>query len=581
MISENEFLFKKDKKNWYLFKDPLEIIVENNVEKVFEKLEYINSMVEQGCYVAGFLSYEACSAFDDKFKVKENRISPVLWFAIYETREEISHESIFTSKGKNFSFNWNYPIKQKEYVKVIEEIRKAISDGDIYQQNYTFLMESDFDYDPFTVFSSLFANLDSPYMAFVETENFAVLSSSPELFFSLEGSSFVAKPMKGTIERGRTLEEDDKKRNILSSSIKDQAENVMIVDMIRNDIGKIAEPSSVLVENLFEIEKYDRVFQMTTKVKAEVLLPFSHILKAMFPCASITGAPKIRSMDYIEKFEKRERGLYTGAIGYVSPDEALFNVAIRTMFVKKDMKKAFYGTGGGIVWDSSPEKEFAECRDKALVVENPETEFKLLETMLYIPGKGFFIEELHRKRLLSSVEYFSFDIDVDKLNRLLNDFESVSFARVRLLCDRFGNLELQSFPLDRNPLMEIPSKFSTEWKVALSDEVIDSSNRFLFHKTTNRKLYEDILGRYKNFDDVIFFNEKDEITESCFANFVLEMDGNFFTPFQSSGLLCGTMRQYLLNKKMIIEKKLKREDIFKADGIWLLNSVRGWIRAKL
>lgn len=572
-IKKNSVIFKKNKDFWYVFEDPVEIFVEYGNTSIKEKLREIEALTDKGCFAAGFLSYESSKAFDNKFQVKENKISPDLWFGIYEKRKIVSHNDLFKEKSPCTKLSWNSSVTKDEYADAIKFTKDKIKKGDIYQLNYTFMMDAEFKFDPFSFFSSSFANLDSDYLSFIDTDDFSVLCGSPELFFHLKDEKIISKPMKGTFPRGRSKKEDDLNRLNLFFSKKDRAENLMIVDMIRNDFGKIAESSSVKVEKLHEIEQYSRVLQMTSSVEAITKKSVCDVFGAMFPCASITGAPKIKSMEHINEIEKNERGLYTGAIGYITPEkEALFNVAIRTVFFNKEKQKAFYGTGGGIVWDSVTENEYEECKNKALIISNPEVEFKLLETLLYEPEKGIFLKDYHIKRMRESAEYFSIDLKRKEIEEKLSSIKSDNFLRVRLLCDNFANLEMETFDLGENQI-----KDKTRWKVGLSRKPVDSKNRFLFHKTTNRWFYDEILRSNPGFNDMILFNEKGEITESCFANILLKKDGKFYTPPLESGLLNGTMRSYLIDKGEVFERKILKEELFLFDEILLINSLRGFI----
>ncbi|MCB9481555.1 MAG: chorismate-binding protein [Desulfobacteraceae bacterium] len=573
---KKSFLFKRDGKSFYAFSEPLEIVRCRDFENVEDSLVYIEKMVAAGYFAAGFVSYEASKAFDSKFFVKQNKISDYLWFGIYKKVDVIDIDSFLRDEKSDWNPEWKIPLSYEDYEKKIEFIKNRIEQGDIYQLNFTFLMSCFVNEPAFDIFVKHFAGLDSPYCGFVETDEFAVISASPELFFSLENDILISKPMKGTIKRGINAEDDEINKNILAHSIKDQAENVMILDMMRNDFSKISEKSSVKAEKIFEIEKYSRVFQMTSTVKCRTNATISEIFKALFPCASITGAPKIKAMEYISGLETSQRGIYTGAMGYMMPGrKSVFNVSIRTLYIDKKKELGFYGTGGGIVWDSRAEEEYEECMSKALVVSEPEPDFMLLETMLYLPGKGFYLEDYHVKRIVESAKYFSFEFSLEKFIDSLKKFRSDRFLRVRVLFSRNGGLSFENFELVDNPLEK-----RIKWKVCLADENISSKNRFLYHKTTNRKIYENILSKYKKFDDVILVNEKNEITESCYANVVIQKNGCLYTPHYSCGLLPGTMRQYLLDEKKIQEKIILKNELKDCEKIFLINSVRGFIEVE-
>ena len=574
---KKSFLFKRDNKTFYVFSELLEIVRCKDYQDIEDSLVYIEKMVSLGYFAAGFVAYEAAKAFDPKFFVNQNEISDYLWFGIYKKVEIADIESFCTDKKSGWNPDWKFPFSYKDYEKKIEFIKNKIKLGDIYQLNLTFLMSCFVQEPAFDIFVRHFAGLDSPYCGFVETDEFAVISSSPELFFSLDKDILTSKPMKGTIKRGINCKEDEINKKILSNSIKDQAENIMILDMMRNDFSKISEKLSVKADNIFEIEKYSRVFQMTSTVKCKTKASITEIFKALFPCASITGAPKFKAMEYINELENSQRGVYTGAMGYLMPGrKSVFNVAIRTLYINKKKKLGFYGTGGGIVWDSKAKEEYDECMNKALVVSEPEPDFMLLETMLYIPDSGFYLEKYHVKRILESAKYFSFEFNLDKFSDFLKNFKSDKFLKVRVLAGKNRQLSFESFELLDNPLEK-----KIKWKVCLSNENISSKNRFIYHKTTNRKIYEDTLSKYKKYNDVILVNERNEITESCYSNIVIQKNGCLYTPHSSSGLLPGTMRQFLIDEKKLKEKIILKNELKDCEKIFLINSVRGFIEVEL
>ncbi|MDY0362886.1 MAG: chorismate-binding protein [Desulforegulaceae bacterium] len=573
---KKSFLFKRDNKSFYVFSEPVEIVRCRDYKNIEDSLVYIEKMVSAGYFAAGFVSYEASKAFDSKFFVKQNKISDYLWFGIYKKVDVAGIESFCTDK-KGWNPQWKIPLSYEDYERKIHFIKNKIAKGDIYQLNFTFLMTCLVSEAPFDIFVRHFSGLDSPYCSFLETDEFAVISSSPELFFSLDNDILISKPMKGTIKRGINNKEDEINKKILPNSVKDQAENVMILDMMRNDFSKISEKLSVKAENIFEIEKYSRVFQMTSTVKSRTKASITEIFKALFPCASITGAPKIKAMEYINELEISQRGIYTGAIGYMMPGrKSVFNVSIRTLYIDKKKKLGFYGTGGGIVWDSKALEEYDECMSKALVVSEPETEFMLLETMLYLPEIGFYLKDYHVKRIAESAKYFSFEFSMENFLDFLKNFKSDKFLRVRIMSSKNGRLSFETFELPDNPLEK-----EIKWRVCVANDKVSSKNRFLYHKTTNRKIYENILAKYKKFNDVILVNEKNEITESCYANIVIQKSGCFYTPHYSCGLLPGTMRQHLIDEKKIKEKIILKNELKDCEKIFLINSVRGFIEVEL
>ena len=412
--------------------------------------------------------------------------------------------------------------------------------------------------------------------AYVDLGRHALCSASPELFFRLEGDQIVSRPMKGTAARGRTLKEDEGQAAWLRQSVKNQAENLMIVDMVRNDLGRIAHPGTVRVPRLFELEKYPTLYQLTSTVAARTDASLEEIFAALFPCASITGAPKIRTMHLIRRLEKQPRGIYTGAIGWVGPGRrACFSVAIRTVQIERAAGTATYGTGAGIVWDSEAETEYRECLTKAQLLTRSPDEFSLLETLRWDSEGGFALLERHLQRLRDSARYFDYRYRRDEVTvQLLGLSERLPPAphRVRLLLRSDGEVRLESEPLSQKP----PS-----WRVAIAGSTLDRNDPFLFHKTTRRAVYDKARAEFPALDDVILCNQEDELTESTMANLVLKIGGELLTPPIDCGLLPGTRRAELLAKGRLREAVLPRAALLEAEEVWLINSVRGWIRAEL
>jgi para-aminobenzoate synthetase/4-amino-4-deoxychorismate lyase len=383
--------------------------------------------------------------------------------------------------------------------------------------------------------------------------------------------------MKGTRPRGRWQEEDAALRERLLASAKDRAENVMIVDMVRNDLGRIARNGTVRVERLFEVERYPTVWQMTSTVTARTDASLAAIMEALFPCASITGAPKRRTMEIITRLEGGPRGAYTGAIGFIAPGRrAQFNVAIRTLVVDRASGNAEYGTGSGIVWDSAAEEEYRECLVKAEVLARRPQGFRLLETLLWEPGGGFFLLEEHLERLRRSADYFGFRVDPAAVREALEAF-AVRFPggarRVRLTVDREGESRLEAEALAQAPRQPL--------RMGIAPAPVDSSSVFLYHKTTRRKVYEEAREACPGCDDVLLWNERGEATESTIANLVVRLDGELVTPPLASGLLPGVMRGWLLARGVIRERPLRLADLARCRRIYLVNSVRRWRRAEL
>ncbi len=416
------------------------------------------------------------------------------------------------------------------------------------------------------------------YSAFIRFKNWDVLSLSPELFFRRDKNKLIAKPMKGTIKRGVDNSDDIAKSCELYNSIKNRAENVMIVDLLRNDIGKISRIGSVKVNKLYEIEKYETLFQMTSTIESQLKndTSWSKLIKSIFPSGSVTGAPKINTMRIIDKLEKESRGIYTGSIGYITPDDCgVFNVAIRTVVINKAQRCGEMGIGSGIVYDSSAETEFDECILKANFLTSKYIDFQLIETILLQDHK-YYLLDLHLKRLKGSSEYFGFRYNEEEIIKALNDNCSKEKYRVRLLLSKNGKITIMKTKLDEiDPGTKI---------VTFSDIKIDPNNIFCYHKTTNRGLYDQELkkAREKGYFDVLFINNRDEVTEGAISNIVIRDKDIYYTPPVKSGLLKGVFRQHLFESNFpIAEKVLRKEDIMNSKNIYLINSVRGMVEVVL
>lgn len=564
-------------KEWLCFEKPAEIIQTNELPEVLKTLDYLQEKCFEGnYYAAGFISYDASPAFDYALKVKdnENKNVPLLLFVLCEKVRKIQLPK--PGKSSKYFGEWYQTVSKVEYRKAIEKVKKHIQAGDTYQVNYTMRQYAEFFGDYWEFFCELACAQRSQYAAFIETDDFVVCSASPELFFTYDKGTVISKPMKGTAPRGFTYEEDMEKAEYLHHSEKNRAENVMIVDMIRNDLSKISEPHSVKVPVLFEAEKFPTVWQMTSTVSSYTKKSLLNVFKAFFPCASITGAPKPYTMKIISEVESTSRGLYTGAIGFIEPTKkAQFNVAIRTVVIDKITKIAEYGVGGGIVWDSTAEDEYEECLVKTKFLSSRQADFSILESILWTSKEGYFLLNYHLERMKKSASYFNYEFDnnkvVSELKKLSASLEKSSY-KIRILLDEKGILTLE-------PQQIFQENVFKTIKVVISDKPVNTNIPFVYHKTTNRKHYDEIRSRFQEYDEVIFWNQKSEITEGSCSNVVIKIKDELFTPPVNCGLLGGTFRQYLLDKGEIKEKVIKLEELVSADEIYLINSVRKWRRA--
>ena len=561
---------------WLHFCEPVEIYAAGALDQVVPTLAVIEKRVQsEGLYAAGFVSYEASAAFDSALKTKDDSSGfPLLWFGLYHKPKEIDFatRAVEGQEPSGLTTDWDSSISNEEYVAAVDQVKEYIQSGDTYQVNFSFRLLAALKRDLWGFFVDLISAQGAGYGAFVNTPEWAVCSASPELFFCKKEDSIISRPMKGTARRGLTYDEDLAQREWLKNSEKNRAENLMIVDMVRNDLGRVAQTGSVKVDELFTIEKYPTVWQMVSEVSCRAKVDVSSVFKALFPPASITGAPKKRTMEIIEELEVSPRRIYTGSVGFLAPDRAQFNVAIRTVLVNKKTDSAAYGIGGGIVWDSHRDDEYEECLTKARILTQSSPSFSLLETIKWSPDGGFWLLDKHLERLKHSADYFSISGDIDEwagqLDSAQGDFENQA-KRVRVLLSQEGKLSVESedfFPVEPGSRRE----------VALAKSAISSSDIFLYHKTTHRDVYKNAQEELEEYDDVLLWNEKGELTESCIANLVIEIEGVKYTPPIACGLLGGTFRSVLLEEGDICERVIRKEELTDSSHLYLINSVRGW-----
>ncbi|HLA07249.1 MAG TPA: aminodeoxychorismate synthase component I [Anaerolineales bacterium] len=663
MIKINEVILKKGD-DWLCFSEPHRVMIAERHQDVLPAMREMEHLVNMnGWHAAGFVSYEAAPAFDKAFRppVKASGLRersseaaqtkggfasidnlgnrapsslhshrsdalsearedfPYLWFGLYPPPRLVTLPEPDSAKP---ALTWSPTVDRDTYNAAIEQIKDHIADGWTYQVNYTMRLLAEFHIDAWNFFLHL-AQSQNNHAAYLDAGRYVICSASPELFFQLDGETITSRPMKGTTHRGRTTLEDRDQAQWLHGSEKNRAENVMIVDMIRNDLGRIARIGSVQVPELFTVEKYPTLWQMTSTVTAKTNASLTEIFAALFPCASITGAPKVSTMRIISELETSPRRIYTGSIGYIAPGrKAKFNVAIRTALIDRETQKAEYGVGGGIVWDSTSTDEYAEALLKARVLTDDVPHFSLLETMLWTPEEGFFLREKHVARLLDSADYFDFPISYKQrwpsgpgrssrdvhlhrtkvqvsrpslskeiieeyLHQISTQFNSPQ--RVRLLLDKFGNLSSETKSI-QPPALEPPaSAADIPLKVCLAKEPIHSENVLLYHKTTHRDMYIKALRsvgsetpqEHSDYDDVLLYNERNELTEFTIGNLVVEMDGKLFTPALSCGLLPGTHRAHLLETGQVEERIIRVEELKNCTKIFLVNSVRKWQEVKI
>ncbi len=556
----------------------------DEVDSFFRKIE---DYLKKGFWLAGFFSYEFGYFLEPSlsgFKPKHSSC-PLVWLGVCKKPLIFYHKdhSKLPEKIKGRSShcelkNLRPNLNETEYYSGIRNIKRYIEKGQTYQVNFTFKYKFNFQGSILDFYLNLRRAQPTSYLAFLNTGKEYILSLSPELFFRLKKDQIKVRPMKGTLSRGYLVAEDEERMCWLKNDIKNRAENVMIVDLMRNDLGRISKTGTVVVEELFEVEKYRTLLQMTSTIKSSLRkgISFKEIFQALFPSGSVTGAPKISTMKIIAELEKEPRYVYTGAIGYISPyREASFNVAIRTILIREG--KGEMGVGGGIVYDSLQDQEYKEAHLKAHFLTQKFPQFSLIESIRWEREKGFHLLDLHLNRLVDTARYFQISLDLENVKKRLTTLETKfrkERYKVRVLVDLEGEIKINYQPLEK---MILPVK------VKLSRERIDPNNLFLYHKTTYRHLYdkERSLANREGFFEVIFINNKGELTEGAISNIFLLIQDKLFTPSLTCGLLPGVLRQYLLEKGGVSERVLYLDDILRAQKIFIGNSVRGLLEAEI
>ncbi|MCF8260450.1 MAG: bifunctional anthranilate synthase component I family protein/aminotransferase class IV [Melioribacteraceae bacterium] len=571
--------FKDDTGKNYFLKNPIldfSLQSEGNIENVFNRAE---SERQKGRTGIGLIDYEAGYLFEEFPDVKLSKESILLKFMIYEKKnvEEFAYSDIDFAGFRELITTENLSPDLKiiepfeSYSEKIAAIKNYIREGDTYQVNYTTKLFSENKIDIPEFIAKMLFNQSAEFAVIVNLDRKLILSFSPELFFECTENEITVKPMKGTAKRGKNRNDDLKIIKKLKSDSKERAENTMIVDLLRNDIGKISEYNTVNPISFFDIQQLESVFQMTSTIKGKLLeTDLLSLFKNLYPCGSITGAPKIRTMQIIEKLEDSRRGIYTGSIGLFDKNSIKFNVAIRTIEIDTINNKLEMGVGSGIVWDSKPEKEYEEVKSKGYFLTRPEPYFEIIESIL-IEDRKTFLLLYHLERMENAAYYFNFRFDKEKIinaiQKIANECDKNKKFKLRLNLQKWGDFEIRTdeIVLDNYPV-----------DIILGSQSIDSSDKYRFFKTTNRSIYDKGLQKARNNNafDMIFTNENGNVVESSIANIVIENKGLKFTPAISDGVLNGCYRQLMLDNKQLSEKSISIEDCFSADAMYLVNSVR-------
>jgi para-aminobenzoate synthetase/4-amino-4-deoxychorismate lyase len=607
-----------------LFVSPLRILVAHQPADLPVLFTEIEQAVAAGFHAAGYFSYECAGFFEPSAgALRPSGTDPLAWFGIYERAYVFDHQAGAFIDGEPAApaglsaaqpdapqpqIESAFSLSEAQYAQRIAQIHELIRTGDVYQLNFTMPIQLRAATSPAALYAHLRTRQPAPYGAFLHTQaGSRILSFSPELFFRIDSAAqteppnrrITTKPMKGTAPRGRTTAEDRAQAAWLAADPKNRAENVMIVDLLRNDLGRLCTFGSVQVSDLFAVERYPTLWQMTSTVRGELRpgVSFQEVFRALFPCGSVTGAPKIRAMQCIAQLEQQPRGVYTGAIGHFSQQQTVFNVAIRTLTLHCDgvQQTGAMGVGSGIVIDSKAAEEWTECRLKAEFLTGSldgaarplPADFSLVETMLWCGA--YPLLDLHLDRLQDSAHYFAFPFNRAEARTALESHAAdlltrypskpgadslIGNRKVRLLLTSRGEITLSSEP--------IAASGADTLRVRIAAQRTNSRDPFYFHKTTHRPVYAKALKEVVDagYADAVFLNERSELTEGAIHNLFIERSGSLLTPPIDCGLLPGVHRRHVLaTNPNAREQVLTLDDLRHSDAVYLSNAVRGLRRA--
>ena len=581
MENSDSYIFLDDQitQKTRFYTDPIDIITiydSNSIHVAMQKLLHYHG---NGYHLAGYLSYELGIHLESKLNILGSEISdePLMHFGVFNSfSEHAPIDCLYTSE--NIDLNLKPSWTEAEYKKKFERTMTYIRQGDAYQVNLTFPMRATFKRSARTLYSAFRSRQKGSYGGIISlTGGPEIISHSPELFFSKFGKKMTMRPMKGTRPRAETAEADNKLKRNMKLDEKSQAENLMIVDLLRNDLSRISDTGSVKVPELFSLETYPTLHQMTSQVTSKLKdsQNFIDIFKGLFPCGSVTGAPKIRAMEIIKELEESDRGAYCGSIGYIDPEgTACFNVGIRTIILKEGELR--YNVGSGLVMDSDASDEYAECILKADVLKKQNSE--ILETFLWQPRTGVKNFSQHKKRLIKTANELKYPFKEVHFQNAIKSIISVDKPqRVRLALNNLGEFNIQQSDYE-------PYQINSEVTFSLSKYPLSDKVQVTRHKVSDRNFYDGERNRIRKLteaDEVIFLNNKNEICEGSYTSIFIKKNGVLVTPPLSSGLLPGILRADLLEKKQAIERKLTITDIIEAKEVFLGNSLRGLMKAKL
>ena len=554
-----------------IFTDAIKELKTKDIKEVKPLLDELEAYQIEGYYAVGYVSYEAAPAFETKFQVIDGPLMSeyLLYFTVHETVQTepipLTYDPITLPKS------WQELTSAEEYKDAIEHIHHHIRQGDTYQVNYTVQLQQNLTADPFAIYNRLVVEQNAHYNAFIQHDDVSIISISPELFFKKDGDKLTTRPMKGTTNRGLTTETDLGQARWLAQDQKNRSENMMIVDLLRNDMNRISKIGSEDVKSLCQVEQYSTVWQMTSTIETQLLTNRSlcDVFQALFPCGSITGAPKIATMEIIKKVEKQPRGVYCGAIGILVPQgPSIFNVAIRTLQMEET--KAIYGVGGGITWDSNWESEYEETKQKAAVLYRQNPKFDLISTGRIHQGKLLFLEE-HIKRLQESSRYFDYPFNAEKAHNqataLCQSLDLDTDYRLKMSLKKDGELKLE-----HSQLTNLSDDFC---QARLVEQRHPLDSPYTFFKTS----YRPHLSIESH--EQIYYNHEGQLLETSIGNIVLKIEDQLYTPPVHLGLLNGIYRQSLIAENKLKEKVLTVKDLKQAQAIYGCNAVRGLYELKV
>lgn len=570
----------------FILTDPVSSLTARTQPEVASLLDEVSAASASGHWVAGYVAFDAAPSFDSSFVAHRDPNLPLAWFGVFSGASPVDAVA-GREDGHGFSTSrWSPLVERASYDSGFASVIDHIGAGDVYQVNLTFPMRAAFSGDPSELYATMVDAQAAGYASHIWHEDIHVVSVSPERFFAVDQGHIVTRPMKGTRRRGRWAAEDIALREELASSVKDRAENLMIVDLVRNDLGRIADFGTVRVDELFAIERYATVWQMTSQISAMLGANVSlrDVFTALFPCGSVTGAPKSSAMDVIAEVEPHARGIYCGTIGFVPPgngiEGASFSVAIRTAVVNLGEGVVHYGVGGGITWDSNADGEYDEALAKARVLTSPDFPVGLIETIRW-DGRWYWLDE-HLDRLATSAAHFGIEFDsptvYDALGVLAGLLDGPT--RVRIALDTDGSVSVTT--------EEAPPRFVTRPGpeadtvfVEIDFDPVDERDPALFHKVLDRSTYDVRSRRHPSVDDVVLTNRSGNITETTIGNIVCRFGDRWVTPPVTDGLLPGVLRGVLLAEEFISEEPISIDRMHAAEAIAVVNSVRGWRAASL